>query len=74
MNIKNKNNKLKIILTVGDASGIGPEIILKALGSNELPQNVDYILVSSKKILHSTYKNLKSLGLKNLANPNNLQI
>ena len=74
MNIKNKNNKLKIILTVGDESGIGPEIILKALGSNELPQNVDYILVSSKKILHSTYKNLKSLGLNNLANPNNLQI
>jgi 4-hydroxythreonine-4-phosphate dehydrogenase len=74
MNFQNKNNKFKIVLSVGDESGIGPEIILKALYSNEMPENIDFILVGSKKNLHNTYKHLKTLGIENLANPNNLQI
>ena len=41
MNFKKTNNKSKIILSVGDESGIGPEIILKA-----------FILMRSKKILN----------------------
>ena len=49
MNFQNTNNTLKIVLSVGDESGIGPEIILKALFSNEIPENIDYILVGSKK-------------------------
>ena len=73
MDIK-KNNKLKIVLSVGDESGIGPEIILKAISSNEIPKNIDFILVGSKINLQNTYKHLKNLGLENLANPNNLQI
>ena len=68
------NNKFKIVLSVGDESGVGPEIILKALQSNEIPQNIDFIIVGSKNNLLKTYKHLKSLGLKNIANPNNLQI
>ena len=74
MNIQNINNTFKIVLSVGDESGIGPEIILKALSSNELPNNIDFILVGSKKNLLNTYKHLKALGLKKLANPNSLQI
>jgi len=70
----NTNKKLKIILSVGDESGVGPEIILKALSSQEIPKNIDFILVCSKKNLQNTYKHLKSLGLHNLANPNDLQI
>ena len=38
MNIKNSNNTFKIVLSVGDESGIGPEIILKALYSDEIPK------------------------------------
>ena len=45
-----RNNKFKVVLSVGDESGIGPEIILKALSSNEIPENIDYVLVGSKKI------------------------
>ena len=30
-------DKFKIIISVGDDSGIGPEIILKALFSKEIP-------------------------------------
>ncbi|KGF88258.1 4-hydroxythreonine-4-phosphate dehydrogenase PdxA [Prochlorococcus marinus] len=74
MNIKNTSEKFKIVLSVGDESGIGPEIILKALGSREIPENTDYILVGSKNNLENTYTQLKNLGLKKIANPKNLQI
>jgi len=74
MNIKKTKNNFKIVLSVGDESGIGPEIILKALCSDELPNNIDYVIVGSKKNLINTYTNLKALGLEKLANPNSLQI
>ncbi len=74
MNIKNTNDKCKIVLSVGDESGLGPEIILKALCSHEIPKNIDFILVGSKKNLQNTYTHLRALGLKNLANPNDLQV
>jgi len=74
MNFQNTNKILKVVLSVGDESGIGPEIILKALCSPEIPKNIDFILVGSKKNLQNTYKHLRSLGLANLANPKNLKI
>ena len=74
MNFQNTNKILKVVLSVGDESGIGPEIILKALCSNEMPKNIDFVLVGSKKNLQNTYRSLRSLGLKNLANPKNLKI
>ena len=74
MNFQNKNNNLKIVLSVGDESGIGPEVILKALSSDEVQKNIDFIIVGSKKNLQNTYTHLRSLGLKNITNPNNLQI
>ena len=74
MNFQNAHKTLKVVLSVGDESGIGPEVILKALCSNEIPENIDYILVGSKKNLQNTYEYLRSLGLENLANPKNLNI
>ena len=74
MNIKNTNKILKVVLSVGDESGIGPEIILKALCSEQIPKNIDFILVGSKKNLQNTYEYLRSLGLENLANPKNFKI
>ena len=74
MNFQNTNNNLKIVISIGDESGIGPEIILKALYSDQFPDNIDFILVGSKKNLQKEYTHLKSLGLKNIANPNNLYI
>ena len=74
MNLKNTSKNLKVVLSVGDESGIGPEIILKSLASKEIPRNIDFLVVGSKKNLQNTYTHLKSLGLKNIANPNNLQI
>jgi len=74
MNSKNTNNKFKVVLSVGDESGIGPEIILKALHSKEIPENIHFILVGSRKNLQNTYKKLRALGLENLINPDNLEI
>ena len=74
MNFQNTNKKLKIVLSVRDESGIGPEIILKALYSKEIPKNIDFILVGSKKKLQHTYEHLRSIGLKNITNPENLNI
>ena len=43
MNFQNTNKTLKLVLSVGDESGIGPEIILKALCSPEIPENIEFI-------------------------------
>jgi len=69
MNFQNTKNLLKVVISVGDESGIGPEIILKALCSNEIPENIDFILVGSKKNLHNIFDHLRTLGLENIANP-----
>ena len=74
MNFQNKDNALKIVISVGDESGIGPEIILKALSSYEIPKNIKYTLVGSKKNIQNTYRELRSLGLKKIADPQTLQI
>ena len=74
MDFQNTNKISKVVLSVGDESGIGPEIILKALYSSQIPKNIDFLLVGSKKNLQNTYKYLRSLGLENLANPKNLKI
>ena len=53
MNFQNTKNDLKVVISVGDESGIGPEIILKALCSNEISNNFDFILVGSKRNLQN---------------------
>ncbi len=64
----------KIIITVGDEAGVGPEIILKALASKEIPKDIKILLVGNKKNLISKYLFLKSLGIKNIVDPNQLDI
>ena len=54
MDIQNTNKIFKVVLSVGDESGIGPEIILKALCSNQIPNNIDFILVGSVSYTHLT--------------------
>ena len=63
-----------IIISAGDESGVGPEIILKALASNQIPQKVKIRIVGSKKNFINTYKSLKLIGIKNIANPDELDI
>lgn len=53
----------KILITLGDINGIGPEITVKALNELNLPQNTA-ILVTSKKVLDFYAQNF-NLQLKN---------
>jgi len=73
---KNSSNYCKntIIISTGDESGVGPEIILKALASNQIPKNIRLKIVGSKKNLINTYRSLKLIGIKNIANPDELDI
>ena len=76
--MKNSNNitenKLKVVITTGDESGIGPEIILKALYFKEITEDVNILIVGSKNNLEKTYKTLKSSGAENIADPKNYEI
>ena len=67
-------NKFKVIISVGDDAGVGPEIILKALFSKEIPSNTDILIVGSQTNLENTYKNLKSLGVEDIVDPFNYEI
>ena len=40
---KNDDGKLKIVLSICDESGIGPEIILKALSSHEIAEEIEIL-------------------------------
>ena len=64
----------QIVITVGDEAGVGPEIILKALASKETPKNINILIVGNKKNLISKYLFLKSIGIKKIANPDQLKI
>jgi len=64
----------KIIITVGDEAGVGPEIILKALASKEIPKKVNIVIVGNKKNLRSKYLFLQSLGVEKIVDPNQLNI
>ena len=76
MNLKENNlkSKFKVVLSIGDESGIGPEIILKALSSDEIPKNIDISIVCSKKNLQKTFIHLKAQGIKNIVDPINYKI
>ena len=67
----NKNN---LIIALGDPSGIGMEITLKALGAKQFPKEINPILVGCKSCLFKTYKNLVAKGIKSIPNPKTLNI
>ena len=64
----------KIVITVGDEAGVGPEIILKALATNQIPTKINILIVGNKKNLISKYLFLKSLGIEKIVDPNQLDI
>ena len=70
----NYDSSLKIVVSVGDESGIGPEVILKAMASNNYPKDIQTEIVGSTDNLLLTYKILKSNGISNIANPLNLNV
>ena len=69
-----KDDKNKLIISLGDPAGIGTEITLKALGSNYLNNNIKPLLVGCKNNIYTTYSKLIKHGINNIPNPDNLDI
>ena len=44
-------NKPIIAVTIGDASGIGPEIVVKALGDKQIESTTNCVVIGDKKII-----------------------
>ncbi len=67
-------SKDKIIISIGDPAGIGPEVILKALSKIDFQRGIQPLLIGCKTTLKDTYSKLKAKGVKELINPENLEI
>jgi len=66
----------RLLLTLGDPAGIGPEVILKALADPEVSKNCDVTVVGSLDLLLENYRKLNNLAESSapLANPTDLSI
>ncbi len=64
----------QVVIALGDPAGIGIEITLKALGSKNLPKNMQPILVGCKQNIELTYYKLRSQGISSLADPKKIEI
>ena len=60
-----KNKKFKIVISIGDESGVGPEVILKAIGSSEYPKDFHTQIIGSKENLVKTYNKFKNQKFEN---------
>ena len=69
-----ESNKNTIIISLGDPSGIGTEIILKALGSKYLNNNIKPLIVGCKNNIYETYAKLINHGIDNIPEPDKLDI
>ncbi|ODS33127.1 MAG: pyridoxal phosphate biosynthetic protein pdxA [Candidatus Scalindua rubra] len=57
--MKSKNReKVLIGITMGDPCGIGPEVILKALSSQEIRATADFVIIGCEKIFRDVSDNL----------------
>lgn len=53
-----KSDKLVIGITIGDPSGIGPEVVLKALGSPQLKGVAKFLIIGSYGVVQRTMSGL----------------
>ena len=66
-----------LVITMGDPTGIGPEIILKALANPSLLEKCDLTVVGNRHLLQFTYEHLlqqTQLTERDLVNPQSLKI
>lgn len=73
--IKRLDYRPRLALTLGDAAGIGTEVILKALDDAEVGKNCDLTVVGNRDLLLKNYTDLQqNENIEPLANPANLSI
>jgi 4-hydroxythreonine-4-phosphate dehydrogenase len=70
-----KQQRSRLVLTLGDPAGIGPEVVLKALADPDVRKNCDVTVVGSRDLLTQAYTKLNLSGnLEALANPADLSV
>ena len=69
-----ESNNNTLIISSGDPAGIGTEIILKALGSKYLNNNIQPLIVGCKNNIYKTYTKLINHGIDNIPDPEKLDI
>ena len=52
----------RIVITMGDAAGIGPEVIVKALGSERLRGKASYLVVGERWVIEEEFAREKEKG------------
>jgi 4-hydroxythreonine-4-phosphate dehydrogenase len=62
-----------LAITIGDPAGIGPEVVLKALGDRQLSADCHLTVIGSQAVLQATYEQLEAKGIV-AANPQDLDI
>ena len=55
-------NKLRLVVTMGDPSGIGPEVVAKALAREDVRALADISVVGSARVLAGTWQQLGLAG------------
>ncbi|NEO97810.1 MAG: 4-hydroxythreonine-4-phosphate dehydrogenase PdxA [Symploca sp. SIO2E9] len=63
----------RLAITLGDPSGIGPEVILKALADSEVTANCEVTVIGSRSLLQAAYTKLQQQNLE-VATPEQLSI
>ena len=60
-NLKQEQNRPRLAVTLGDAAGIGAEVVLKALADSEVIANCDIVAIGSRSQLQKTYTHLRHI-------------
>ena len=52
--LTSKSNRPRIGITLGDPSGVGPEVVIKSLASRKIRRLADFLIIGSKDIVRKT--------------------
>ncbi len=63
--------KPRLVMTLGDPAGIGPEVVLKALSNSALLERADISVIGDRTLAQNTYDSLKAI-CPNLIDPERL--
>jgi 4-hydroxythreonine-4-phosphate dehydrogenase len=66
--------KPRLVITLGDPAGIGPEIILQALADNTITATSEITVVGSRSVLDDTYNSLAPRLGEAIAHPDSISI
>ncbi|MEM9088054.1 MAG: 4-hydroxythreonine-4-phosphate dehydrogenase PdxA [Cyanobacteria bacterium P01_F01_bin.53] len=71
----NTHRKPRLVMTLGDPSGIGPEVVLKTLSDRTFDGQADISVIGDRAQLQRTYAHIKSVApTANLRDPETLNI